>query len=199
VSLITDNQSLDEVIVTGVFDARTRLQAATSISILKQKDIDKLTPTSAADLLKNVPGLFVDASSGETRNNIATRGLTNFPAAMAYNYLSMQEDGLPITNLNYATDNFLRVDITTARVEALRGGSASITAANSPGGVFNYISKTGGEHLAGEFRTKLGLEGKGANPYYRADLGIGGPLTKSGNLRFYAGGFLRYSYGARNA
>ncbi len=199
VSLETDNQSLDEIIVTGVFDPRTRLEASSSISIMKTKDIERMAATSGADLLKNIPGVFVDASAGETRNTITTRGLTLFPSASGYNYVSMQEDGLPMSNFNYGTDNYLRPDVTTSRVEALRGGSATVTGANAPGGIFNYISKTGSETLAGEARTKFGLEGDGKNPYYRADLGIGGPLSKDKSLRFYAGGFLRYSYGARNA
>jgi outer membrane receptor protein involved in Fe transport len=199
VSLPESNANLDEVVVTGVFDARTRLEASSSISIMKTKDIERMAATSGADLLKNIPGVFVDASAGETRNTITTRGLTLFPSASGYNYVSMQEDGLPMSNFNYGTDNYLRPDVTTARVEALRGGSATVTGANAPGGIFNYISKTGGETIAGEVRTKFGLEGDGKNPYYRADLGIGGPLNKDKSLRFYAGGFLRYSYGARNA
>jgi iron complex outermembrane recepter protein len=199
VRLVVDNQELEEVVVTGVFDARTRLEASNAISIMKTKDIERVAATSGADYLKNIPGVFVDASAGETRNTIMTRGLTLFPAAMGYNYVSMQEDGLPMSNLNYGTDNFLRPDVTTARIEALRGGSASITGPNAPGGIFNYISKTGGEKLEGEARVKFGLEGDGKNPYYRADLGIGGPLNADKSLRFYVGGFLRYSNGARYA
>ena len=196
---LDEGKSLDEVVVTGVFDARTRLEASSSISIMKTQDIERVAATSAADYLKNIPGVFVDASAGETRNTITTRGLTLFPSASGYNYVSMQEDGLPISNFNYGTDNFLRPDVTTGRIEALRGGSATVTGANAPGGIFNYISKTGGETLEGEARAKFGLEGDGKNPYYRADLGFGGPLNADKSLRFYVGGFYRYSDGARYA
>ncbi len=192
-------KNLEEVVVTGVFDARTRLEASSAISIMKTQDIERVAATSAGDLLKNIPGVYVDASAGETRNTITTRGLTLFPSAAGYNYVSMQEDGLPLSNFNYGTDNFLRPDVTTARVEALRGGSATVTGANAPGGIFNYISKTGGETMSGEARAKYGLEGDGKNPYYRADLGIGGPLNADKTLRFYVGGFYRYSDGARYA
>jgi outer membrane receptor protein involved in Fe transport len=192
-------KNLEEVIVTGVFDPRTRLEASSAISIMKTQDIERAAPTSGADLLKNIPGVFVDASAGETRNTIMTRGLTLFPSAMGYNYVSMQEDGLPMSNFNYGTDNYLRPDVTTARVEVLRGGSASVTGANAPGGIFNYISKTGGETMEHEFRTRLGLEGDGKNPYYRGDFGMGGPLKGDKNIRFYVGGFYRHSNGARNA
>jgi iron complex outermembrane recepter protein len=197
--ILKEGDALGEVVVTGVFDPRTRLEASAAISIMKTKDIERVAATSGADLLKNIPGVFVDASAGETRNTVTTRGLTLFPAAHGYNYVSMQEDGLPIANMNNATDNFLRPDVMTSRVEVLRGGSATVTGANAPGGIFNYISKTGGEKLEGEARAKFGLEGDGKNPYYRADLGIGGPLNADKSLRFYVGGFYRQSDGARYA
>lgn len=192
-------KNLEEVVVTGVFDARTRLEASSAISIMKTQDIERVAATSAADYLKNIPGVYVDASAGETRNTITTRGLTLFPSAAGYNYVSMQEDGLPMSNFNYGTDNFLRPDVTTARIEALRGGSATVTGANAPGGIFNYISKTGGETTEGEVRAKIGLEGDGKNPFYRIDLGWGGPLNGDQSLRYYVGGFYRYSDGARYA
>lgn len=191
--------SLDEVIVTGVFDARTRLETSSAISIIKTKDIERVAATSAGDYLKNVAGVFVNAGRGEIGNQVATRGLSVYPSLQGYQYVSMQEDGLPITNLNYATDYYLRPDATTSRIEVLRGGAASITAANAPGGVFNYISKTGGETLSGEARVKLGLEGNGRNPFYRADFNLGGPLSMDKTVRFNVGGFYRQSDGARNS
>lgn len=197
VSLLPDDKALDEVIVTGVFDRTTRLETSSAISIMKTKDIERVAATSAGDYLKNVAGVFVNAGRGEIGNQVATRGLSVYPQLQGYQYISMQEDGLPITSINYGTDYYLRPDATTNRIEVLRGGAAAVTAANAPGGVFNYISKTGGETLEGEVRTKFGLEGDGRNPFYRADLNIGGPLNQDKSLRFNVGGFYRTSDGAR--
>jgi len=197
VQLLTDDKALEEVIVTGVFDARTRLDASSAISIMKTKDIERVAATSAGDYLKNIAGVFVNAGRGEIGNQVATRGLSVFPQLQGYQYISMQEDGLPITSINYGTDYYLRPDATTNRIEVLRGGAAAVTAANAPGGVFNYISKTGGETFEGEVRTKFGLEGDGRNPFYRADLNFGGPLNKDKSVRFNVGGFYRTSDGAR--
>jgi iron complex outermembrane receptor protein len=197
VSLLPDDRALEEVIVTGVFDKATRLETSSAISIMKTKDIERVAATSAGDYLKNVAGVFVNAGRGEIGNQVATRGLSVYPQLQGYQYISMQEDGLPITSINYATDYYLRPDATTNRIEVLRGGAAAVTAANAPGGVFNYISKTGGETLEGEVRTKFGLEGDGRNPFYRVDLNIGGPLNQDKSLRFNVGGFYRTSDGAR--
>jgi len=190
----------DEIVVTGVFDKRKKMEASVAITTLSPKLMDKLSPASAADLLKNVPGVYVNSSLGEIRNTVYSRGVSvgSNDGASGYYYVSMQEDGLPVTNAtygNYGPDYFLRSDATLGRLEAVRGGTASILGANAPGGIFNYVSKEGGSKTAGEIRTKYGLEGNGKNNFYRADFNIGGPLAKSW---FYnVGGFYRYAEGAR--
>ena len=103
---------------------------------------------SADDLLLNVAGVFVNSSLGEIRGMVYSRGISadSSDGATGQYYVSMQEDGLPITNVNfgnYGASYFNRPDATLQRVEAVRGGSASITSSNSPGGAFNYISRIG--------------------------------------------------------
>ena len=205
VSLNDDVNGLEEVIVTGVFDERKAINSSVAISTLSTKQIERLQPNSAADLLKNVPGVFVNSSAGEIRSTVYSRGISNRPSfnydVSGMTYVSMQEDGLPVTNIGFnywSPDLFLRADATTKRLEAVRGGSSAIVGANAPGGVFNYISKTGGKEFSGEVRAKFGLEGNGVNPYYRTDVNFGGPISKSG-WSYNIGGFYRYADGARYA
>ncbi|PUB26759.1 TonB-dependent receptor-like protein [Elizabethkingia sp. YR214] len=195
-------KDIDEVIMTGVFDKRTRMNAPIAISVLKSDIIEKQVPNSAADLLKNVPGVYVNSSLGEIRNNVSSRGISagSSDGTFAYEYISMQEDGLPVTNttyFNYGPDFFLRADATISQIDAVRGGPASITAANAPGGIFNYISKTGGNKFGGEIRAKYGIQGANNSGYHRIDANFGGPLGD--NWFFNIGGFYRYDLGARYA
>jgi iron complex outermembrane recepter protein len=190
----------EEVIVTGVFDKRTALSSSIAITSLSSAQIAKLAPSSTSELLKNVPGTFVNASLGEVRNTVYSRGVTtgNNDGRWGYDYVSMQEDGLPVTNTlfaNHGPDFFLRADATLSKLEAVRGGSAAIVGPNAPGGIFNYISKTGGDKFEGEVRGKFGLEGNGKNPYYRADLNFGGPISK--NVTYNIGGFYRTAQGSQ--
>ncbi len=199
--VLEEGSVLDEVIVTGVFDQRTRMESSIAITTIKAKEIERLAPVSAADLLKNVPGVFVNSSLGEIRNTVYSRGVSvgSNDGASGYYYVSMQEDGLPVTNAtftNFGPDYFLRADLNIGRVEAVRGGTASILGSNAPGGIFNYVSKTGGTEFGGEAAVKFGLEGK-SQPYYRADVVFGGPLNKAGDLTYSVGGFYRYANGAR--
>ncbi|MCU7549731.1 TonB-dependent receptor [Chitinophagaceae bacterium LB-8] len=190
---------VDEVVVTGVFDKRTRMSSSVAISTISSKQIDRLAPSSAADLLRQVPGVYVNNARGEVANTVYSRGISagSIDNANGYFYTSLQEDGLPVTNVNISTDYFLRADATIKTVEAVRGGTASILGANAPGGLFNYISKTGGTKFGGEVRGRFGLEGDGKNPFYRADVNLGGPLSKDKTWTYNLGGFYRRSNGPR--
>lgn len=196
VSLAEDAAALDEVVVTGVFDKRTKMSASVAISTLNLKQIEAVVPNSSADLLKNLPGVYVNTSKGEVGNSVYTRGL-NYNGG--FFYVSMQEDGLPVVGISglVQPDAYLRADATISRVESVRGGTASILGPNAPGGLFNYVSKTGGQTLAGEVRARFGLEGNGQNPYYRADFNLGGPLSKDKSVTFNVGGFYRNANGPK--
>ena len=190
-----------EIVVTGVFSAKAIEDAPISISAVTANEIAQQNPVSAADLLKNVPGVFVNSSLGEIRNVVFSRGVSanSLDGDNGYFYVSMQEDGLPVEPLtasNYGPDYFLRPDIMLNRLEGLRGGTATVTGTNAPGGIFNYISRTGKSHPGIEASVKYGLEGDGRNPYYRGDLYAGGALGDQ--LYYSVGGFYRQSDGARN-
>ncbi|WPV01946.1 TonB-dependent receptor [Mucilaginibacter sp. cycad4] len=202
ISLLPSSADLGEVIVTGVFDKRTALSSSIAISTLNAAQISKQAPLSAADLLKNIPGVYVTSAIGEIRNSVYSRGVSGTSDGGAgYYYVSLQEDGLPVSNVtfgNWGPDYFLRPDATLGKLEAVRGGTSSILGNNAPGGIFNYISKTGGSKFSGEFRAKYGLEGDGHNPFYRGDLDLGGPLNSDGSLTYNLGGFYRYAIGAKD-
>jgi outer membrane receptor protein involved in Fe transport len=200
IQLSDEARSNEEIVVTGVFDKRKKMEASVAITTVSDKLIAKLVPNSAADLLKNVSGVYVNSALGEIRNTVYSRGVSvgSNDGASGYYYVSMQEDGLPVTNAtygNYGPDYFLRPDATLGRLEAVKGGTASILGANAPGGIFNYIMKEGSDKTGGEVVTKYGLEGDGKNNFYRADVNVGGSLAK--NWYWDAGGFYRYDEGAR--
>lgn len=194
---LEEGDALDEVVVTGVFDPRTRMQASVAISTLSSIQLDRIVSSSSVDLLKNIPGVYVNSAKGEVGSSVYTRGL-NYNGG--FFYVSMQEDGLPVMGISGLVnpDAYLRADATIQRVEVVRGGTASILGPNAPGGIFNYVSKKGGQTLAGEVRTRVGLEGNGKNVYARGDFNIGGPLSKDKSLTFNVGGFYRNADGPKN-
>lgn len=189
-SIKSDN--IEQVVITGNSRPKAKLESATAISTFTAKEIQKQNPISAAALLQRVPGFAVETSGGEVGNNLFARGI---PSAGAYEFTQIQEDGLPVFEdgaLQFANaDNFFRVDNTTGRLEALRGGTGSIFATNSPGGLINFISKEGTNDFKGVAKLETSTYG-----LMRTDLNLGGALIKD-KLFFNVGGFYRTDDGIR--
>ncbi len=190
-----DDGVLEEnvIIVTGVARGQNRLESSVSISSVGAEEIAKLNPSSSADLIRQIPGIRSEASGGEGNANIAVRGLP--VSTGGARYIQLQEDGLPVLEFGDIifgnADNFLRADRNVARVEAIRGGSASTFASNAPGGIINFISKTG-QREGGAVQGTIGLDFE----TYRLDFDYGSSL--SDDTYFHVGGFYRTGEGARD-
>ncbi|MBB3692321.1 TonB-dependent receptor domain-containing protein [Sphingomonas sp. BK580] len=182
----------DDTVSTGVARARDPLDSATSTSVLHEEDVERLGARGVGDLLRDVPGLRSDAAGGEGNGTLTVRGL---PAASSgAKFIQVQEDGLPVLEFGdifgAAALDLVRTDLTLSQVEVIRGGSASTFASNSPGGVINFIAKTG-EVQGGAVALSSGLDYRSS----RADVTYGGPI--GGGWRFQAGGFFRQGEGPR--
>ncbi len=198
--LTPDPLDLQSVVVTGTYQTDKKLNAPVSITTLSTEDISIRNARGTADLLKAIPGVYVDASAGEVYTRVYTRGVASSAEDdLGWYYVSLQEDGLPVTLVQYgyySPDLFHRADLTTHRVEAIRGGSAAITGVNAPGGIFNFISKRGNSNRQNELETTVGIQGDG-NLLGRLDGNFSGALGKK-NWAYNIGGFYRYDQGPRN-
>ncbi|WP_411028800.1 TonB-dependent receptor [Spongiimicrobium sp. 3-5] len=199
VLLEDDLLNLQNVVVTGTFEPRTQLESNTAITVLESNTLGKVFSRGTADLLRAIPGTFTDPSAGEVFTRVYSRGISAAAEDdLGWYYVSLQEDGLPVSLVQhsyYGPDIFHRLDLTTKKVEAVRGGSASITALNAPGGIYNFISHGLRKHIGGEFEIQGGVQGE-ENPLFRIDGTIGGPWGN--NWFFNAGGHYRRDDGARN-
>jgi len=192
--LSMDALGLDEVVVTGVANAKSKLESSVSITTLKPEGIMQSSPRTTAEIFRTIPGIRSEASGGDGNTNITVRGVPI--SAGGSKYLQLQEDGLPIFSFGdiaFATsDIFLRADQNIARIEAIRGGSASTQASNSPAGIINFISKTGGIK-GGSVASTFGLDYNSL----RTDFEYGSPIGD--DLNFHVGGFFRTGEGPRHA
>jgi outer membrane receptor protein involved in Fe transport len=190
----SDGLALEEVVVTATANRVSKMDASVSVSTLDSSQLQQLQPTSAADVLRDIPGIRAEASGGEGNANVAVRGLPI--ASGGAKYVQFQEDGLPVLeygDIAFATpDTFMRIDYNTDHVEVVRGGSASTFASNAPGGVFNFISKTGGDSLQGNVGISAGLDYN----EQRYDFDYGGPIADG--WKFHVGGFYRTGEGVRS-
>ena len=178
---------------TGVAKGRDLLDTAISASTLDEIDLPKLGTPAVAGIVANLPGIRAETSGVDGFSSLTVRGLPL--SADGSRYVQYQEDGLPVLELGdihlAGVDTFLRADTSISQVQSIRGGSASTFASNSPGGVINFISKTGEEDGGSLlFSSGLGHDLKRVDFEYGASLGD--------DWRFHFGGFYNAGEGARD-
>lgn len=186
------SNKLDEVVVTGVVNPKAKISSSISITTLDIKQIEQSAPRTTAEIFRTIPGIRSESSGGEGNSNISVRGVPI--SSGGSKYLQIQEDGLPVLlfgDIAFATaDIFTRFDGNVAKIEAIRGGSASTLSSNSPGGIINFISKTGKKE-GGTMTTSFGLDYNN----FRTDIDYGAKIGDG--LYFHAGGFYRAGEGVR--
>ena len=182
----------EEIVVTGTVRPERKIDTSISVSSVNAATIAQLAPQSAADLIRNIPGIRSEASGGEGNANISVRGLP--VASGGAKFVQFQEDGIPVLefgDIAFGTaDTFLKADFNVARVEVVRGGSASTAADNAPGAVINFVTKTG-ETDGGAVQVTRGVDFDRT----RLDFDYGGHLGD--DWRFHVGGFYHYGEGPK--
>ncbi len=183
----------NDIIVTGTASGGLRrLDAGFSITTVDAEAIQRVTPLSTADVLKTVPGTYIESSGGVAGLRVGVRG---FPMNGGGQFSSVQLDGttlLPPNTLSFIESfSLFRVDDTVERVEVLRGGPSPIFSNGQPGITLNFIQRTGKDVPEGSARVTVGAEG-----LYRFDGYVGGRIGEG----WYAsvGGFYRVSDGVRD-
>ncbi|WP_028100771.1 TonB-dependent siderophore receptor [Pseudoduganella violaceinigra] len=179
---------IPEVVVTGTTAKhRTKLESSVAITTVEAAKLEKLAPHSLADSLQQVPGLWVEASGGEVSNNVSPRGLSG---GAAFQFISLQEDGLPVIYDGELVDVLLREDVTIKRFEAIRGGTSAILSTNGPAAIVNFISHKGSQTPQGEVKVTVSDYNM-----VRTEGVYSGPINE--DWTYSAGGYYRRGKGVR--
>jgi outer membrane receptor protein involved in Fe transport len=190
----TDPVNLEGMIVTGTPTATSKMNSSVSVSTEGPEKLQLSSPGNVAAVLSTIPGIHAEASGGEGNANLTVRGLPI--SAGGSRYVQYQEDGLPILqfgDIAFATpDEFMRVDSSLDHLEVVRGGSASTLATNSPGGIVNFITKTGDEE-GGSVGIGHGLDFDRT----RVDFDYGGKINDT--TRYYVSAYYRAGEGTRDS
>ena len=187
--------SLQEVVVTGTPEVSgvRLLDASFPVSAASLQQIRLAQASSAADLLKIVPGLWAESSGGETGANIEVAG---FPSGADAPYVTYQIEGsavYPVPTLYFMDNSSLfRLDDTLERMEVAQGGPSVVYSNGQIGATTNFILRHGTPTPHGEAALTLGDEG-----LYRLDGFLGGPLAPDWFVSL--GGFYRVSDGIRSS
>ena len=187
-------QEIQQVVVTGTALARgtRKIDTAFSITTATEEQLKMASPSSTADVLKLVPGVYAESTGGQSGANVEVRG---FPSGSDSPFVSVQLNGnpiypVPVLSFFEGTSAF-RLDDTIERVEVLRGGPSTIYSVGQPGATMNFILKKGEDTAERTIRVTTGT-----GDLRRVDAFLGGKLADGwyGTL----GGFYRQSHGVRD-
>ena len=187
------NDTLQEVVVTASAQGVRKLDASFNIVTANLDQIQNVNPASAAELFKISPGIWPEASGGQTGVNIDVAGFPNGGGDSPYFTTMIQ--GAPLYGAPYLSfmDNssLIRLDDTIERVEIVQGGTSAIFGPGQPGATANFILRTGSDKTTGSLGFTYGSEGS-----ERVDAFISGKIIDGwyGSL----GGFYRVSDGVRD-
>jgi outer membrane receptor protein involved in Fe transport len=189
----TGGESLQEVVVTATAQGVKKLDASYNIVSASLQDIAMANPGSAAEIFKLSPGVWPEASGGQTGVNIDVAG---FPLGGGDSpYFTTMIQGSPLYGSPYLSfmDNssLIRMDDTVERVEIVQGGTSALFGPGQPGATANFILRTGSDKPEGSLGVTFGSEGM-----ERVDVFQSGKLTDGwyGSI----GGFYRESNGVRD-
>jgi TonB dependent receptor/TonB-dependent Receptor Plug Domain len=189
----TTSNTLEEVVVTASAQGVKKLDASYNIVTANLEEILMANPASAAEAYKFSPGIWPEASGGETGVNIDVAGFPNGGGDSPYFTTMIQ--GSPLYGAPYLSfmDNssLVRLDDTIERLEIVQGGTSAIFGPGQPGATANFILRTGSEKTEGSIGLTYGSEGE-----ERVDAFISGKMIDGwyGSI----GGFYRVSDGVRD-
>lgn len=185
---------IQQVVVTGTASASGTRKIDTSFSITTatEEQLKSASPSSTADVLKLVPGVYAESTGGQSGANVEVRG---FPSGSDSPFVSVQLNGnpiypVPVLSFFEGTSAF-RLDDTIERVEVLRGGPSTIYSVGQPGATMNFILKKGSDTPEGTLRVTAGT-----GDLRRVDAFFSGKIADG----WYGmvGGFVRESHGVRD-
>lgn len=187
--------STPEIIVTGhaAGSGIKKLEAGYSITTLSPNDIAIDNPKSTGDLLKTVPGVWVESSGGVGTSNVFVRGI---PTTGDAPFVTMEFDSIPVFGSNSPSfmdqTALVRIDETIQTVEAVNGGPAALFSDGQPGLTSNLILREGHEETQGDIKASATNYGA-----YRADGYVSGKLAE--DTYYMIGGYYQRGDTVRKA
>ena len=182
-----------DIIVTGraAGNGINKLEAGYSVTTLSADDIKLQAPKSSGDVLKSIPGVWVESSGGVGTSNIFVRGI---PSTGDAPFVTMQFNGVPVygsSSLSFMDQTgIVRLDETVAGIEGVNGGPASLYSDGQPGLTTNLRLREGHDQTQGSigasitdysaWRVDGWLSGKLADDLYYM---VGGYVSRGDTVR----------------
>ena len=190
-----EEEYMEEIITIGTPGGAgiQKRDVSFAVSVMDAGEIEKFSPKSTADILKAIPGVWVESSGGVSGANIDVRGL---PGGGDAPFVTMTLNGTPLYGTEmlsfFEQSTIFRIDETIASTEGLRGGPGAVFGKGEPGLTVNFNLKRGREDTEGRVKyTSSDYE------LQRFDGVLSGKLAE--DLYYMIGGYVQSSSGIRDA
>ncbi len=145
----SESSDLQEIVVTASAQGVKKLDASYNIVSVSLEEIKNANPASVADIFKLSPGIWPEASGGQTGVNIDVAGFPNGGGDSPY--FTTMINGSPLygsADLSFMdSSSLLRFDDTVERVEIVQGGPER-----------NFQLRSGGRHGELHLENRLGQD-----------------------------------------
>ncbi|MCC7415582.1 MAG: TonB-dependent receptor [Acidobacteria bacterium] len=128
----------EEVTVTEAREGRLKKETPVTIDTVGGEVLEELKPTHPSQVMSQVPGVWVNVTSGEGHQTAIRQPLTTSPV---YLYL---EDGVPTRSTGFFNHNALyEVNVSAAEgVEVTKGPGSALYGSDAIGGVVNVVTRS---------------------------------------------------------
>lgn len=164
-------QAADEqLFITGQYSPVENEQLTSSVSVITRSDIDNSQAQSLSELLKKIPGVWVEDQAGAGGlSTISLRGAES-------NYTLVLLDGVEVndpTNTRGGAFNLNAINVESIhRIEIVRGAQSAIYGSDALAGVIHIIT------VDPEFETLRTYASVGDNSFYSAGIQSSGELAE---------------------
>ena len=148
-------EELEQITVTGSRVEMPKRESGVSISVLDEKDIQRLGYSSLLDVIRTLPGVSVSNNGGAGKvSSVYLRGESNFRTLVLLDGVNIADPSAPQVGAQF--QHLQAADI--ERIEVLRGPQGMMYGAGA-GGVINIISKKSEDSLSARLNAETGRYG----------------------------------------
>jgi vitamin B12 transporter len=162
---------LDQLVVTATRTAQTQDQTLTALTVIDRADIERLQPSSVADLLRRTPGMSIANNGGPGKStSLFLRGTES-------DHVLVLVDGIKLGSATSGTAAIQDIPVDQIeRIEIVRGPFSSLYGSEAIGGVIQIFTRRPegaftpnasiGFGSYNTWKTSAGFAGRSGNGWY---------------------------------
>ena len=128
---------VEPVTVTATREAQKISETPNTVSIINEEDVETMRPAHPSEIMRKVPGVYVNVTNGEGHQTAIRQPLTTRPVFL------FLEDGIPTRSTGFFNHNALfEINLPqSAGIEVVKGPASALYGSDAIGGLINVLSR----------------------------------------------------------